>query len=243
MISNVFRIAGLNIRIGSVYGYVQELCRDYAIRTGQPDIDIYVKEEDIDNEIALQRRATRESIKAVISKPYYESLAVYRKIAEEIVTFDAFLIHGSCIAVDNRGYLFTAPSGTGKSTHTHLWRELLEDRAVMVNDDKPIIRFCEGIPTVFGTPWNGKHRIGSNISVPLKAVCMIERSEANKICRVNAGDSFLSLVQQTYRPASPEKVFRTLDMINALLKTVDIWKLRCNMSIEAASVAYDAMKG
>ena len=243
MISNIFRIAGLNIRIVSVYGYAQELCRDYMIYTGQPDIEIFIKEEDIDNEIALQDRTEHESIKTKISRPYYESLAVYRKIAENIVAFDAFLIHGSCIAVDNKAYLFTAPCSTGKSTHTYLWRMLLKDRAVMVNDDKPIIRFCEGIPTVFGTPWNGKHRIGSNISVPLKAVCMIERSEANGISRVNAGDSFLSLVQQTYRPMEPEKVIRTLDMINALLKTVDIWKLRCNMSIEAASVAYDAMKG
>lgn len=72
------------------------------------------------------------------SLSYLETLAVYRKIVTRLVFSDILLIHGSAIAVDGKAYLFTAPSGTGKSTHTRMWREYFKDRAVMVNDDKPL---------------------------------------------------------------------------------------------------------
>lgn len=72
-----------------------------------------------------------------------EETAVYRKIADKMVDYDTFVFHGSVIAVEGQAYLFTAKSGTGKSTHTRLWREMLGDKAVMVNDDKPMLRVTE----------------------------------------------------------------------------------------------------
>ena len=89
----------------------------------------------------------------MISRPddYLETLAVCRKIAERMPEYDTFLFHGSCIAVDGVGYLFTAKSGTGKSTHTRLWRELLDNRATMVNDDKPLIRIADDGLVIYGT--------------------------------------------------------------------------------------------
>ena len=173
---------------------------------------------------------------------YLEELAVYRKISERMIDYDTFLFHGSCVAVDGHGYLFTAKSGTGKSTHTRLWREYLGDRAVMVNDDKPLIRADGKSITVFGTPYNGKHNLGANISVPLKAVCILERSTENHIEPVTPGQAYAMLLQQTYRPADPLLMKKTLTLIDRLAGGVELYRLSCNMDIEAARVAYETMK-
>lgn len=177
------------------------------------------------------------------SDAYLEELAVYRKIAEQMPAYDTFLMHGSCVAVDGEGYLFTAKSGTGKSTHTRLWRELFGERAVMINDDKPLIRVTETGATIYGTPWDGKHHLSTNCAVPLKAICILERAANNTIRRIPPAEAYPFLVQQIYRPQDPAAMLRTLQLIDRLSKTVDLWRLGCNMDPEAAQVSYNAMKG
>ena len=164
----LYRIADLNIGIHSLYDDVHPLCRNYRA-TGDADFMIEVTQSEIDLE---RGRSAREDIiegRPVRNYPdaYLETLAVYRRIAEKMPDYDTFLFHGSCIAVDGAAYLFTARSGTGKSSHTRLWRKLLGDRAMMVNDDKPLIRVSEAGAIVYGTPWDGKHHLSSNIAVPL----------------------------------------------------------------------------
>ena len=112
----------------------------------------------------------------MISRPddYLETLAVCRRIAERMPEHDTFLFYGSCIAVDGAGYVFTAKSGTGKSTHTRLWREMLGVRAVMVNDDKPLIRIADDGSVIYDPPWDCNHHLSHNIAVPLKAICILE---------------------------------------------------------------------
>ncbi|MBQ6890994.1 MAG: hypothetical protein IJN47_00140, partial [Clostridia bacterium] len=124
-----------------------------------------------------------------------------------------------------------------------LWRALLGDRARMVNDDKPLLQLGADGVTVFGTPWNGKHRLGENISAPLKAICLLERSPQNRIRSATRAEVLPLLLQQTYRPADPEALSRTLFLVDELSRRVKLFRLGCNMDPEAAQVAYDAMKG
>ena len=77
--------------------------------------------------------------------------------------------------------LFTAKSGTGKSTHARLWREVFGERAVMVNDDKSLVQITDSGATVYGTSWNVKHGMGANIAVLMKDVCIVDRAEKNTI--------------------------------------------------------------
>ena len=177
------------------------------------------------------------------SDGYLEMLAVYRKIAEKMPEYDTILFHGSCVAVGGIGYLFTAKSGTGKSTHTRLWRELLGERAVMVNDDKPLIRISDSGAVIYGTPWDGKHRLSTNIAASLKALCVLERAEQNTIRQIMAGEAYPILLQQVFRPIDSTAMSKTLTLIDRLAASVSLWRLGCNIEIEAARVAYDAMKG
>ncbi|MBO4471084.1 MAG: hypothetical protein J5841_04965, partial [Clostridia bacterium] len=180
--TGTYLIGDQMIGISSLYSAVHDYCRDYRA-VGAPVFYVETTPEDL-----VFERERSEQIGEVIPVQSEENrnkeleiLAVYRQIAEQMPFRDTFLFHGSAIAVDGAAYLFTARSGTGKSTHTRLWREMLGDRAVMVNDDKPLIHLTEDGAVVYGTPWNGKHRLGTNAVVPLKAVCILGRGERNSI--------------------------------------------------------------
>jgi hypothetical protein len=160
-----------------------------------------------------------------------------------MVEFDTVLFHGSAVAVDGEVYLFTARSGVGKSTHTRLWRERFGERAVMVNDDKPLIKISDSGVLVYGTPWNGKHRLGTNIRLPLRALCMLERGEKNSVMPADARDNFHKILAQTCRPSDVSATAKTLGLVDDLLKKVPLYKLSCNMELAAAEVAYNGMRG
>lgn len=237
-----YRIADRVIRIVSFYERVQKDCADYRWE-GEPDLEVVMTREDLDTEREKSRRTDLFEGREVIAWPedYMETLAVYRKISEWMPFHETFLFHGSTIAVDGEAYLFTAKSGTGKSTHTRLWREMLGERAVMVNDDKPLIRVTEAGTVIYGTPWNGKHRLGGNISAPLKAICILERAKENSIREITWAEAYPMLLQQSYRPKDRAALEAVLGLIGKL--KVKYYRLGCNMDPEAAEVSFRGMGG
>lgn len=230
------------IQVNSMYKGILNYCKDFLCQ-GEPDFSVTTAPEDIVFE--REKSAREDALEGIpvreFSKPYLEKLAVYRKIADQMLKVDTMLFHGSAIAVDGAAYLFTAKSGTGKSTHTALWREKFGDRAVMINDDKPLLRMTEDGVWVYGTPWNGKHRLGINGRAPLRAICILERGLENHIERIEPVEALAMLLQQSYRPADPVGMGLLLGLLDRLTRDVRLYRLSCNMDPEAAVVAYEAM--
>ena len=239
----LYRLADRIIEINSMHPMIHEQCREYRA-AGVPDFRIEITPSDIvfEREKSAQADKAEERVIQFYSDGYLETLAAYRKIAERMPEYDTVLFHGSCVAVDGAGYLFTAKSGTGKSTHTRLWRELLGDRAIMINDDKPLIRISDSGAIIYGTPWDGKHHLSNNIAVSLKAICILERAKENAILPVTREEALPMLIQQTYRPADPLTLAETLTLIDRLGMEVKLYRLRCNMDISAAKLSYVTMK-
>lgn len=239
------KLAEIVIEIHALYAETKEFCREYL--TGNdgelPAFPVTITPEDIQYE---REKSAGEDLKEGhpvrhFSAPYLETLAVYRKIAERMPEYGVILFHGSAIALDGTGYLFAAKSGTGKSTHTSLWREQFGDRAVMVNDDKPLIKISEKGVFVCGTPWDGKHHLSSNISAPLKAVCLLGRGRQNKINEVRIQEAYPRLIQQVFRPSSPEQMQKVLMLLDVMLHQVRLFQMECNMESAAALTAYQGM--
>lgn len=244
MIQKNYKFGDKVVGISSIFDKVHDYCKEYFTEE-KSDFDVVISQSDIDQEQkkTIEEYAYEGLDEPTFSLPVYEETAVYRKIAEQMPKYDSFVFHGSVIAVDGQGYLFTAKSGTGKSTHTRLWREYLGEKAVMVNDDKPLISVRDNGIIVYGTPYNGKHHLGCNMSVPLKAVCIITRGDKNSIVRIDKAEVYAMLLQQVYRPQDPVQMAKTLKLVDKLAASVELYKLACNMDIEAAEVAYNAMKG
>ena len=238
-----YKIADKVIEISSLYEKVHEYCSDY-LTEDKADCCISTTQADIDHEREKNAKSALLDGRQPydIADSYLEELAVYRKIAEKMIDFDTILFHGSVVAVDGIGYLFTARSGTGKSTHTRLWREHFGDRAFMVNDDKPLLHITDRGVIAYGTPYNGKHRLGTNTSVLLKAICILTRADNNHIEPIGFEQAYKMLLQQVYRPENSELMMKTLRLIDSLADTVKLYRLGCNMDISAAKVAYDGMR-
>jgi len=238
-----YRLADRMIQVSSENARLHEMLAEYRA-DGTPDFSVQASCEDIafereqsNEEDALEGREPR-----AWSDAYLETLAVYRQIAERMPAYDTVLFHGSVVAVDGVAYLFAASSGTGKSTHARLWRELFGDRAVMVNDDKPLIRISADGATAYGTPWDGKHHLSSNVAMPLKAMCILERATENHIAPVAASDALPQVLRQCYRPAVPAALLKTLSLIDRLMLNVGLYRMGCNKDIEAARMAYEVMR-
>lgn len=231
------------IGICPLYSEIRKMCADY-LTEEEADFMISISEDDILYErMKSDKEATLEGHNPIpYSDSYLETLAIYRKIATKLLEYDTLLFHGSVIAVDGVGYLFTAKSGTGKSTHTKLWRELFGSRAVMINDDKPLLKMTDSGIVAYGTPWDGKHHLSTNTAVPLKAICVLERSEINHIELIDKRNVFSLLCQQSFRPNAQEGMIKSLYLIERLSHGVELYRLGCNMEIEAAQVAYEGMK-
>ena len=227
-----------------IFPYARDLCRDY-LCNGAPDISISITPQDIAYErVKAAREDELEGLPVRnLSDEQLEITALQRKLTEVLFDYDTLLFHGSIVAVDGEGYLFTAKSGTGKSTHTRLWREHFGDRAVMVNDDKPFLKLEDDRVTAYGSPWNGKHRLGCNMSVPLKAICILERGSENEITSITSKEALPMLLQQSQRPMDHRKLVKYLDMLDRLCERTAFYRLKCNMDPQAAVVAYEAMSG
>jgi len=151
-------------------------------------------------------------------------------------------MHAACIEMDGEVYVFCAKSGTGKTTHLKLWKQVYGDKARIINGDKPIIRMKNDGFTVYGTPWCGKEGYNINTSAPLKAVCFIERGVDNEIEQIKPEQVMTRLVHQILMPVNPAEMVSYLDMIDKLIKSTPVYVLKCNMNEEAAHVSYNGMK-
>lgn len=228
----VIKVAELNVLINTRFDRLFAICKDYVVDTDDYDISVSVSDADIMRE--------RDISEGEFSDAYLESVCMYRNLCLQLPKYGAFLLHASCIEVDGVAYAFSAASGTGKSTHTMLWRRLLGDRMRYVNGDKPIIRFFDGLPYACGTPWAGKEGYQNNCMVPVRSICFIERGTENKIINIGK-DAGKLIMKQIILPSDAEGVICTLDLVDRFLSSVSSYRLECNISLEAARIAYEAM--
>ncbi|MBQ0099425.1 MAG: hypothetical protein KBS91_02620 [Firmicutes bacterium] len=231
-----YKIADVVFDLKPIYKYVVKICQHYEYYgEEEPAYTLEVTKEMIERE--------REGL-SDFPDCYLEGLAVFRKLCEYVLEKkDGLIFHSSAVAVDGKAYLFTAPSGTGKSTHARLYRELLGDRVMMVNDDKPIIRYDNGDFYVYGTPWNGKHALDTNTRVKIEAICEIRRDKDNSIIKVTPKDMIPVVFNQTLRPQGIEEMDKLIALLDKMLKTVKLYRLNCNMDISSAKLSYSVMSG
>lgn len=232
---NVYKFGGIPVLVKYRGQYFGDSCKEY-LSDEEPIFEILATDEDLEYE-----RQHAEEDRAY-SKSYLEHTAIYRKFCEKSVEHNVVLCHGSVLEYKGEAYLFTAPSGTGKSTHTRLWREYFGDEVIMINDDKPLLRFEEDGIYAFGTPWDGKHHISNNRNAKLKAICFLSQNKENHIRKISGDEALPMLMNQIYRPRNTEGLIKTMDYVNVLIEKVPMYQMGCNMEQEAAQIAYEGMK-
>lgn len=238
----LIRIAGHTGMVTGLFESTRDYCRKY-LAEGEADFFVTVTGEDLlFEQEALRQEALEEGIRVrVFTDPFLERTAIQRKTAEFLFDWDVLMLHGSTVAVDGKAYLFTARCGTGKSTHTRLWRQLFGERSVMVNDDKPFLKITEKGVFACGSPWSGKHGLDTNITVPLQGICILDRGKENRIEKIRPEEALPVLLHQSYCPLAPEKRTRFELLLQRLAQKTPLWHMQCNKDLTAAEISYQAM--
>ncbi len=224
-------LADLKIQIEHEYQYMTQFCKDYLSEFDAPNIIASADKKSILKEKELVPNAPIESC---------ESLCIYRAIAEQLPRFDRFVFHGAAIEYDGSAYLFTAPSGTGKTTHINLWRKYLGDKVDIINGDKPIIKVNE-TATVYGTPWAGKEGYQRNAQAPIGAICILKQGTTNNITKLEKSVAINHLMRQVYLPHNPSSLSKTLELLGSLIENTPVYMLECDISKEAFEASFNEM--
>lgn len=232
-----YKMFGLNIKIDFIYKQNEFLLKDYLLQAEVCD------NIDMDIQIGMDELKGENKISPGNSEEYNEFVCIFRHITEEIIDFDGLFIHSAVVKKDNCGYMFLGKSGVGKTTHAMLWEKQFGQAAKIINGDKPIIRMTDNSTICYGNPWCGKEMRHANENVRLKAACFLSQGKENKICRLNEKEVFPLLLNQTVIPKDIERKKKFFELTDKFIKSVQFYKMECDVSTDAVMYSYNAMRG
>lgn len=230
---NLHRIADIAVDLGYKYDRLKKQAEAYKISEDvKPDMTIYLSDAFLEQKSKENPHLSVEDCEYVFtSSVFYTGMLQY----------GGFMLHSSAVIMDGKAYLFSAPSGTGKSTHTGLWQKVFGDRVQILNDDKPAIRALDDGVFAYGTPWSGKTDLNINVKAPIAGICFLERSENNWIEKMDVASAISALLNQTIRPFEMHDMDLLLGHIEKVITSVPVYKMGCNISDEAAIMAHNEM--
>lgn len=228
-----YNIAGMIVEMNPIFNRTTLQAKPYLIDTSEDPL--FKIDLSLDKLNDLHKNYEHLSLEEL------EYIFLGQLFYRHILKHNGILLHSSCVVKDNFAYLFSAPSGTGKSTHTNLWLEEFSD-AYILNDDKPAIIFKDNTLYAAGTPFSGKHDISRNTLVPIKGICFIERSTNNWIKQISNKQAIFEILNQTERVPYEKDMNLILYHIGNIVNNVAIYKMGCNISIDAVYTSYNEMK-
>lgn len=216
------KIADLIVEVPEAGGMAPR-CQAY-LTTDVQKAHIVIRQEEYED---LPLYGNDEAVKA-----YMESGFLFYMY---LLQFSGLMLHASAVVYEGKAYLFSGPSGVGKSTHTDFWKKSFGEKVLIINDDKPALRHLDGCWYVYGTPWSGKHGINQNIKVPLAGICFLKQGLQNHIRRLTAAEAVPQMFMQTNFPLKKkENMHRLLSAIEALVQQIPIYELE-NLPVQAAA--------
>ena len=232
----VYEIAGLRVRIENKYEFTTKFCRAYLSEDQTTSVDIVARTTE--EEFEKEKRESQQNF----SDGYIENICLYRSICTQMPLFDRMLVHCSVLEYDGEAYAFLGRSGTGKSTHTKLWLKYLSPTRV-INGDKPILEYKNGMFIAYGTPWMGKEGWGTKAKAPLKALCFLEQAKVNTVRKLTVSEASSRLFTQILIPTEEKNAIATLDLTDKMVTSIPAYLLQCDISEEAVRHSFQAMTG
>lgn len=226
----LYRIADLIVEMAPV-GDMPGRMRAYETPEGEPEIRLTEADYRLDSWL---RRLNN------IDLAYY--METGRVFCNKLLRYDGMMLHASAVVVNGDAYLFSGQSGMGKSTHTGLYLQTFGRDAVIINDDKPVLRRLGEKWYVYGTPWCGKDGINQNAKAPLAGICFLERGDTH-LQRLSPGEGAVHLIQHTQRyQRERENMEILLLLIDKLAREVPLFSFANHAQAGDAMLTYTAMK-
>lgn len=241
---NVEKSAFAELAELSSFGFEEDLAQCTLYRYGggylfemvKNDIS-YLFTKDDDSNIVKANYGTFESVDISLLR-----FGLWLMFGLCIVPLGAIAIHSSVLVKDGGAVLCLGESGTGKSTHTRLWREHIEG-TTLLNDDSPIIRLVDGVPTAFGSPWSGKTPCYRNLSFPIRGFIRLSQAPYNKIHRLSVLNAIGALLPScppafAYDDSLQDSI---CDTLSDMISHVPVFHLECLPDAAAAELSYNTI--
>ncbi len=225
----IYSICGLNVEMSPRYNELLDRAAPFLSRDSAVDISIKLKDAD------MQALAQQTGLSVPLAE--YQLSCV--EFCKHLLYYSGFVLHASAVLYKDFVYLFSAPSGIGKSTHAALWVKNIEG-AVIINDDKPAIRIIDGVPYAYGTPWCGSGYGRINACGVVKALYFLRRAEFNYVKPMNKSKTPYLLLESMMRPDDSHGMDALFGSLQSFLDKVSVLSLDCNMQDEAAFTALAA---
>lgn len=160
-----------------------------------------------------------------------------------LLHYEGIVVHASSLEWKGKGIIFSAPSGTGKSTHVKLWQECFDSEVKILNDDTPAVRFQNGCPLVFGTPWSGSANLHYNGSAPLSAIVLLQQSSDNSIEPISNQEAIARLMPRVFLPYYDKVMMnKACDVFERIISMVPVYLLKCRPDREAVELVCQWVK-
>ena len=196
----------------------------------------YIRAEHRGKEHFVQLKASQFPA-GIGSKTVLNSIAAEHLIAEN----GGFVLHSSFIAAEGKAILFTAPSGTGKSTQAALWEQYRS--AEVINGDRSAVRVTDSGIVACGIPFAGSSNICKNKTLPLAAIVYLKQAPENRIRRLRGAESFCRIWEgcsvNTWDKAD---VAAVSDTVQQVIGAVPVFELACTPDERAVLALEEALK-
>lgn len=232
----LYKISDLIVEYNPIYDMLRKRSDKYLIKDSSTKVNfkIIVNENDI--------KKVKDSDQEINSE-LAEYIVAGAILSNALLQYKGCLLHSSAVVIDNECYLFSATSGTGKSTHTNLWIKYLSDKKpYILNDDKPAIRIIDNEIWAYGTPFSGKYDINKNKKAKVKSICFIQQSKTNTVEKMENDEAIKLFMEQILVETDKESMIRLLEIVDIIIRQVPVYKLKCNISEEAVRLSYETMK-
>lgn len=204
---------------------------EYVTEATPEAVDISVSEDEI------KQRNTSNPLSAEL---FMHALSV----GDELPAHNRLLFHGCAFEWQGKAWIFTGPSGTGKTTQYVQWKLLYGDEIHAINGDKPVLEFRDDCIMVHSSPWRGKEHMGILPCAPLGGIIYLNKAEENSVGRITPQEAANPMLRQILFNAPNEECIRKAAALEEkMLETVELWRLDNRGDKASAKLCHDAILG
>lgn len=176
------------------------------------------------------------------SRSCAEFNALAYDVSRKLVPFGSVIFHGCAFIWRKKVWIFTAPSGTGKTTQYVQWKRRYGDEIEILNGDKPVIMVDGDSVYVSCSPWKGKERMGNPVSAPLGGIIILSQAEENTVTRLSVRAAAPSIYRRFVLYGTDSDEMKQVCAIEEkMLKSVPVWLLRNLGDLASAELTHDAL--